>query len=151
MKYIKVLLVALIAIVIGSAFFLHLHEKKYERYFMLFKDKVTGEIEIENRYVAVSEEKDSLNVFVEEFLLGPVNHNLISFFPHGMKYNTLIFDNGVLYVDLPKDSVLHMPKDVQFEEFYNLFIKSIKINFPTLKDVRIFIGGSEAYEKKRKA
>ena len=113
---------------------------------MLFKDRVTGEVEIENRYIALDSDASSLNVFVEEFLLGPVNHNLISFFPHGMKYNTLIFQDGVLYLDLPRDAVLHMPKEVQFEEFYNLFIKSVKINFPKLKTVHVSIGGVEAYE-----
>lgn len=114
---------------------------------MLFKNKVTGGIEIENRYINVDSDKDSLNVFVQEFLLGPASNNLIPFFPSSAGYRSLFLRNDILYLDLSKDAVLHMPNGVEFEDFYTLFNKSVKLNFPKLKGVYIFVDGVKAYEK----
>ena len=148
MKWVKAFLIIVITCFFATLMFFHVNQKEYERYLMFFKDKITGEVQIENRYIALSPDKESLNVFVEEFLLGPANYSLLSFFPHGMKYKTLFLQNDVLYLDLPKDSLLHMPKNVEFKEFYDLFKKSLNINFPKVKDVEIFIEGNKAYEKR---
>ena len=146
MKWIKASLLFVVVSLIAIIVFFSFYEKKYERYLMLYRDKVTGEEQIENRYVALPTEKDSLNVFVEEFLLGPADYHLASFFPHGTTYRSLFLQDDVLYLDLPRDSVVNMPKGVQFQDFYDLFLKSLKINFPELKDVYIFIEGVRAYE-----
>ena len=115
---------------------------------MFFKHKITNEVQIENRYVMLDGDKESLNCFVEEFLLGPANHQLHSFFPKGMKYRSLFIRDDVLYLDLPRDSLLHISKGVAFEDFYNLFRKSLSLNFPSVKDVYIFIEGVQTYERK---
>ncbi|MGP1438438.1 MAG: hypothetical protein ACTTKH_05140 [Treponema sp.] len=147
MKWFKAFLFLCVISILSIAVFLQFHEKKYERYLMFFKHKITGEVQLENRYIVLDPDKESLNCFVEEFLLGPANHQLCSFFPHGMKYKTLFTKNGVLYLDLPRDSLLHMPKGVAFEDFYNLFKKSLFLNFPSIKNAYIFIEGVQAYEE----
>lgn len=147
MKYIKIFLIFAIFSTIFAILFLSFYEKKYERYLMLFKNKVTGDVEIENRYVSLDTDKEDLNIFVEEFLLGPANNNLIPFFPPSIGYRSLFLRDNVLYLDLSKDAVLHMPNGVEFEDFYILFNKSLKLNFPELKDVNIFIEGVKAYQK----
>ena len=146
MKWFKAFLFIFVLSILSVMAFLHFQTKKYERYLMFFKSKITNEIQLENRYIALDGEKESLHCFVEEFLLGPANHKLKSFFPHGMKYKSLIVSDGVLYLDLPRDSLLYM--NDSFEDFYNLFIKSLKLNFPSIKNVHVFIEGAEAYEKK---
>ena len=146
MKWIKAFLVFITLSLIAVVVFLGFYEKKYERYLMLYKNRVTGEEQIENRYVALPREKESLNVFVEEFLLGPADYHLSSFFPHGTTYRSLFLQNDILYLDLPRESVVNMTKGMQFHDFYNLFLRSLKINFPELKDVYIFIEGVRAYE-----
>lgn len=147
MKYIKIFLIFAIFSTTCAILFLSFYEKKYERYLMLFKNKITGDVEIENRYISLSDDKESLNVFVEEFLLGPANNNLISFFPSSAGYRSFFLRGDVLYLDLSKDAVLHMPSGVEFEDFYILFNKSLKLNFPELKGVHIFVEGVKAYEK----
>lgn len=146
MKWVKASLLFITVPLIAVIAFSNVYEKKYERYLMFYKNKVTGEEQIENRYVAIPTDKESLNIFVEEFLLGPADYHLISFFPHGTTYRSLFLQDDILYLDLPRESISNMPKGVQFQDFYTLFLKSLKINFPELKNVHIFIEGTKVYE-----
>ena len=148
MKWFKAFLFLCVVATLSAVGFLHFNEKKYERYLMFFKSKITGEVQLENRYVVLSSDKESLNCFVEEFLLGPSNHQLHSFFPRGIKYKSLFIRKDVLYLDLPRDCLLHMPKGVNFEDFYNFFRKSLALNFRSIKNVYISIEGVQAYEVK---
>ena len=147
MKWVKAFLILLVVAVISGSVFLYSYGKKYERYLMFFRNKVTGEIQLENRYIALPIEKNSLNVFIEEFLLGPANHELMSFFPHGTTYRSLFIRDDILYLDLYREAVQTMSQGVNFEDFYNLFNKSLKINFPEIKTANIFIDGVRVYEK----
>jgi len=148
MKWFKAFLFLCVISILSVLGVLHFHEKKYERYLMFFKTKITGEVQLENRYIVLDPDKESLNCFVEEFLLGPANHQLCSFFPRGIKYKSLFTRDNVLYLDLPRDSLLHMGEGVAFEDFYNLFKKSLYLNFPSIKNVYIFIEGVPTYENK---
>lgn len=146
MKWFRIFLLLCVASILSVLGFLYSYEKKHERYLMFFKHKITNETQLENRYIVVDADKESLNCFVEEFLLGPTNHQLRSFFPHGMKYKSLFVKDDVLYLDLPRDSLLYMNES--FEDFYELFKKSLKLNFPSIKNAYVFIEGVQAYEKK---
>ena len=114
---------------------------------MFFMNKVTKEVQLENRYIALPTEKHSINIFIEEFLLGPASHELMSFFPHGTTYRSLFVRDDILYLDLYRDTVQNMPHGVSFEDFYNMFNKSLKINFPDIKTANIFVDGVRVYEK----
>ncbi len=148
MRWLKVFLFLCIVSILSVLVFLNFHGKRYERYLMFFKSKITNEVQIENRYVVLDPDKESLECFVEEFLLGSANYQLNSFFPHGMKCKSLFVRDDIVYLDLPKDSLLHISKGVVFEDFYNLFRKSLTLNFPSIKDVYIFIDGTQVYEKR---
>lgn len=148
MKWFKLFLFLFIVSILGVLGFLHFSEKKHERYLMFFKHKITHEIHFENRYIVLDADKESINCFVEEFLLGATNHQLCSFFPHGMKYKSLFVRDDDLYLDLPRDSLLHVSEGVTFEDFYNLFRRSLFLNFPSIKNVYIFIEGTQAYEQR---
>lgn len=147
MRWVKAFLVLLVVMVAGGSIFLYSYGKKYERYLMFFKNKVTGEVQLENRYLALPTEKNSLDVFVAEFLLGPANHELLPFFPHGTTYRSFFVRGDVIYLDLYRNTIENMPKEVSFEDFYIMFNKSLKINFPNIKVANIFIDGVRAYEK----
>ena len=114
---------------------------------MFFMNKVTREVQLENRYIALPTEKHSITIFIEEFLLGPASHELMSFFPHGTTYRSLFVRDDILYLDLYRDTVQNMPHGVSFEDFYNMFNKSLKINFPNIKTANIFVDGARVYEK----
>lgn len=147
MRWVKAFLVLLVVLVAGGSVFLYSYGKKYERYLMFFRNKTTGEVQLENRYLALPMEKNSIDVFIEEFLLGPANNELMSFFPHGTTYRSLFVRDGILYLDLHHNSVQNMPHGVVFEDFYTLFNKSLKINFPGIKTTNIFVDGVRVYEK----
>ena len=146
-RWVKMLLVLLVVMVAGGSLFLYSYGKKYERYLMFFRNKITGEVQLENRYIAQPTEKNNIDVFVEEFLLGPANHELSSFFPHGTTYRSLFLRDDVLYLDLPSEAVQNMTGGATFEDFYTLFTKSLKINFPNIKTTNIFVAGVKVYEK----
>lgn len=146
-KWVKMFLVFLVVAIAGGSIFLYSYGKKYERYLMFFRNKVTGELQIENRYIALPIEKNSIDVFIEEFLLGPANHELMSFFSHGATYRSLFVRDDILYLDLHRETVQNMPRGVDFEDFYNMFNKSLKINFPNIKTANIFVDGIKVYEK----
>lgn len=145
MRWFKVFFLLFIVSILGGLGFLHSYEKKHERYLMFFKNKITNETQIENRYIVLDSDKESLNCFVEEFLLGPTNHQLRSFFPSGMKCKSLFVRDDILYLDLPRDSLLYASES--FEDFYNLFRKSLKLNFPSIKDTYVSIEGVQVYER----
>lgn len=145
MKWLKVFLFLCIISILTILGFLSSYEKRHERYLMFFKNKITNETQLENRYIVLDTNKENLTCFVEEFLLGPTNYQLRSFFPHGMKYKSLFVRDDILYLDLPRDSLLYMNES--FEDFYELFRKSLKLNFPSIKNVYVFVEGVQAYEK----
>lgn len=147
MRWVKVFLIFLVVIVAGASFFLYSYGKRYERYLMFFRNKITEDIQIENRYIALSTEKNSIDVFIEEFLLGPTSHELLSFFPHGTTYRSLFVRDDILYLDLYRSAVQNMPSGANFEDFYNLFNKSLRVNFPKIKTANLFIEGVRVYER----
>lgn len=143
----KAFLIFLVVAIVSGSVVLYSYGNKYERFLMFFRNKVTGEVQLENRYITLPTEKDSINVFIEEFLFGPASYELIPFFSHGTTYRSFFVRDNILYLDLYRETVLTMPHGVNFEDFYNLFNKSLKINFPEIKATNIFIEGAKVYEK----
>ena len=87
----------------------------------------------------------SIQRYVSEALLGPMNANSAPLFPRGTRLNTLMLRDGIVYVDLSESAALPLPegRDV----FLSLLTlnQGIRRNFPSVRDVRLFIGGNEAF------
>jgi hypothetical protein len=102
--------------------------------------------------VSSSRELDLIR-YVEEALLGSVSPNSLPLFPKGTRLVSLLYRNGVVYVDLSEDASLpplesaSLPDLEVFTNMETLYF-GIKRNFPFVKDLRFFIAGNAAFAGK---
>ncbi|MCL1930872.1 MAG: GerMN domain-containing protein [Treponema sp.] len=91
--------------------------------------------------------------YVEEALLGPISAGSLPLFPRETRLLSLLYRNGVVYVDLSEDAALP-PLESAFSSGGEVFTgletlyQGIKRNFSFVKDVRFFIAGKAAYAGK---
>jgi hypothetical protein len=91
--------------------------------------------------------------YVEEALLGPILANSLPLFPRETRLLSLLYRDGVVYVNLSEDAALP-PLEGAFlsggEVFTSLetLYHGIKRNFSFVKDVRFFIAGKAAFAGK---
>jgi hypothetical protein len=83
--------------------------------------------------------------YVEEALLGPVSPGSMPLFPKGTGLRSLMYRNGVVYMDLSEDALL--PPLEGGEVLVNLvtLCSGIQRNFSFVRDVRPFINGRTVY------
>jgi hypothetical protein len=102
--------------------------------------------------VSSSRELDLIR-YVEEALLGSISPNSLPLFSKETRLVSLLYRNGVVYVDLSEDSALPSPESAAlpnlevFTPFETLYY-GIKRNFPFVRDVRFFIAGKAAFAGK---
>jgi len=120
----------------------------------------TGKAFVEERMVKASSgshgsssREVQITRYVEEVLLGPISANSLPLFPKETRLLSLLYRDGVVYVDLTEDAALpplesaSLPGGEVFTGLETLF-KGIKRNFSFVKDVRFFIAGKAAYAGK---
>jgi hypothetical protein len=127
----------------------------------LFYDIDSGLVIVENRLLPVSgrvilaayessrfspRELD-ITRYVEEALLGPVSSNSMPLFPRETRLRSLLYRNGVVYLDLSEEAAL--PPTEGGEVFMNLktLYAGIMRNFPFVRELRFFIAGKAAFAK----
>jgi len=105
-----------------------------------------GIIVVEDRMIknAVSQEIDIIR-YAEETLLGPSSPGLLPLFPKGTKLISLLYREGVVYVNFSLDA--QMPPIEGGTTFNNFrtFYEGILRNFTYVGDVRFFIEGNMIY------
>jgi hypothetical protein len=96
---------------------------------------------------AASREAD-IRRYVEEVLLGPVSLDSASLFPRETRLRSLLYRDGIVYVDLSESAAL--PPVEGGETFNGLYTLNtgIRRNFSYVKDVRLFIAGNETFFEK---
>jgi len=99
--------------------------------------------------------------YVEEALLGPISANSLPLFPRETRLLSLLYRDGVVYVDLSEDAALPLAGGLPplesasssggggevFTSLETLY-HGIKRNFSFVKDVRFFIAGKAAFAGK---
>ena len=105
-----------------------------------------GEIVVEDRMLKRSRSRE-VNIirYAEEALLGPVNPDLLPLFPYGTKLKSLLYRDGVVYVDFSADAALAPVEGGSIYNNFRTFYNGVLRNFSTVKDVRFFIDGSTAF------
>jgi hypothetical protein len=83
--------------------------------------------------------------YVEEALLGPVSSNYMPLFPRETRLLSLLYRNGVVYLDLSEEAVLPPPEGGEVFKNMKTLYAGIRRNFPFVRDTRFFIGGKAAY------
>ena len=102
--------------------------------------------------VSSSRELDLIR-YVEEAVLGPVSPNSLPLFPKGTRLVSLLYRNGVVFVDLSEEASLPPPESAalpEMEVFTSLetLYSGIRRNFPFVRDLRFFIAGNAAFAGK---
>jgi len=88
--------------------------------------------------------------YVEEALLGPISPNSLPLFPKETRLLSLLYRDGVVFVDLSEDAALPPLEGTPVTDravFVNMetLYQGIKRNFSFVRDVRFFIAGKAAY------
>jgi hypothetical protein len=81
--------------------------------------------------------------YVEELLLGPVSLNAAPLFPRETVLESLMYRDGVVYVDFSRHAALPPPEGGDVSRSLAVFDQGIRRNFSFVKDIRLFIDGNE--------
>ncbi|MDR3122293.1 MAG: GerMN domain-containing protein [Treponema sp.] len=104
---------------------------------------------VEDRMVArTGSRENDIKRYVEETLLGPVALDSAPLFPRGTRLESLLCRDGVVYADLSESAALPVPEGPGVFAALHTLRGGIKRNFSSVKDVRLFIVGREAYPEK---
>jgi hypothetical protein len=125
----------------------------------MFYDIDSGVVVIENRLLPVSRgefvasygnrrfspKELDITRYVEEALLGPVSSNSMPLFPRETRLCSLLYRNGVVYLDLSEEAVLPPPEGGEVFMNMKTLYAGIRRNFSFVRDVRFFIAGKAAF------
>jgi len=112
----------------------------------VFYSSLEGKTVVEDRMLRRSGDRETdIHRYVDEVLLGPSFPELDPLFPRGTKLNSFMYRETVAYVDLSESAAL--PLEGNWDVFRSLLTlnEGIRRNFPFVVDVRLFIGGNEAF------
>ncbi|PIE98910.1 MAG: hypothetical protein CR988_01025 [Treponema sp.] len=121
--------------------------KKHDRYVIFFLNSRTKQEVSEPRYVLRQYIRAPEVHFVEELMLGPMNHDYYDYVKKTTKYNSCFVRGETLYIDLPKKVFTEVEENMSFRLFYDMFIKNIYTNCKKIKSVQMFLDGEPVYEK----
>jgi len=125
----------------------------------LFYDIDSGVVIVENRLLPVSRgdimasygsrrsspRELDITRYVEEALLGPVSSNSMPLFPRETGLCSLLYRNGVVYLDLSEEAVVPPPEGGEVFMNMKTLYAGIRRNFPFVRDIRFFIAGKAAF------
>jgi hypothetical protein len=107
-----------------------------------------GVIVVEDRMLKRSRSRE-VNIirYTEETLLGPVAPDLLPLFPREARLRSLLFRNGVVYVDFSVEAALPPAEGGRVLENFKTLYAGIIRNFSYVKNVRFFIEGNVIYDE----
>ncbi|MDR0464802.1 MAG: GerMN domain-containing protein [Treponema sp.] len=131
----------LAAVVVFDFFFLDLARRTFV--FYTLKD---GGIVVEDRMLKHAETKEGDIIrYAEETLLGPVTPDLLPLFPKETKLISLLYREGVVYVNFTSDAAMPPLEGGVTIDNFRTFHAGILRNFSYVSDVRFFIEGTAVY------
>ncbi|MDR0315800.1 MAG: GerMN domain-containing protein [Treponema sp.] len=112
----------------------------------VFYDIDSGLIRVEDRMLKRSPSRE-VNIirYVDEALLGPVSPDSLPLFPRETRLRSLLYRDGVVYVDFTEEAVLPPPEGGEVYKNFQTIHAGIRRNFPFVRGVRFFIAGTAAY------
>ncbi|MDR1955254.1 MAG: GerMN domain-containing protein [Treponema sp.] len=139
----RLLYLALLGIFTGIEL---LHTNKVRRTFLFYTMRAgTPVVEDRMLFRAPDEtEEMALSRYVEEVLLGPVTPDAAPLFPRETRLRSLLYRDGVVYVDLGESAALPAREDQgNVLQRLDTLGQGIRRNFSFVQDVRFFIQGHE--------
>jgi hypothetical protein len=135
-----------IVIVITVAVFLSVAGRPGDRRVFYFPsyddDKLHGEV----RFLPVDSVQGSVNLFVDELLLGPLTDRYRILFSQGTHVRSCIQTGHTLYLDLSEEALFNISPAPPIYTAVDILERNIKKNFSSINTVEIFIAGKKVYE-----
>jgi hypothetical protein len=122
-----------------------LHSGLARRTFVFYSD-IGDNLFVEDRMLRRSSDRETdIRRYVDETLLGPASPGLAHLFLRETRLTTLMYRDEVVFVDLSESAA--MPPGGGGDVFRSLLTlnEGVRRNFSYVKDVRMFIGGNEAF------
>jgi hypothetical protein len=115
----------------------------------LFPSIGTGAPQLETRFLPFWGDREAIVArYVQETLLGPVSLGSGFLFTPGTRLESVLLRKGIAYIHISEDGALPLPPDMDLRKSLAYFQESVVRNFSFIKEVRLFIGGERAYDKK---
>ncbi len=111
----------------------------------VFESADMKSLSVERRFLKCGKADSKIRIFVDELLLGPVSEHCRPVFYSGTKVISCFERNHVLYVNLSSD-LLYADSGTDFSKKIDIFKKNIRINFPSIKEVELFVDGNEPFQ-----
>ena len=107
-----------------------------------------GVIVVEDRMLKHSKSKElDIIRYTEETLLGSVSPNLLPLFPRETRLKSLLYRNGVVYIDFSVSAALPPTEGGRTLDNFRTLHEGILRNFSYVKDVHFYIEGRAVYEE----
>jgi hypothetical protein len=112
----------------------------------VFYSNINGLTAVEDRLIPRSFSRElDITRYVEEVLLGPVSPDSAPLFPRETRLYSLMYREGVVYLDLTEPAVLPLPEGGDVLRNLRTLDAGIRRNFSFVKEVRLFIAGRKAF------
>ena len=143
----KTIIFSLIILVFIISSFTFLIKRKGTRYTFVFPSANNGKYIIEARRLTKQKNKDNVNIYADEILLGSTLERTKLLFTSGTKLISCFQRGKVLYLNLSAKSLQMGEGVIELKEGVELLKKNIKRNFKDIDIVEVFINGKLAFEK----
>ncbi|MBO4533562.1 MAG: GerMN domain-containing protein [Treponema sp.] len=136
--------VAAVLLIIAASFYA---AKGYgKRFVFIFPSVDEGKYVLETRYLKNNPNKDYINFFLDELVLGSGLERTKYLFTPGTKIISCFERNQMLYLNLSADIINMGHNVIQIKDGMELLKENVYKNFPDIKEVQIFVDGNYAYE-----
>jgi len=141
---IRCCLVLLFLLIVGA--FVEYRVLGLARRTFVFYTNNDASVVVEDRMLKRSASKEvELERYTQEAILGPSSPELQPLFPYGTRLKSLLYRDGVVFIDFSVDAALPAADGWDTFNSFNTLYSGIFRNFPSVKDIRFFIEGEAAY------
>lgn len=103
-----------------------------------------GAAVVEDRMIPKSDSKElDIERYVRTALLGPVSLDLAPLFSPGTELRSLLYRDGVLYVDLSESAALPIQGNRDVIQCLETLERGIRRNFSYISELMLFIDGNQ--------
>jgi hypothetical protein len=146
LKAIRIILCLVLLFFLGAHAFVDFRLSRRERRTFVFYTLYEGSAEVEDRmFLREPSEESDIRRFVEETLLGPASPDLAPLFPRETRLRSLLYRDGVVYVDLSESAALVSLNNGNVFQSLGTLDTGIRRNFPSVHDVKLFIEGNQVF------
>lgn len=151
-NYKKTLLVLLSLILISliASMIFFWNAKKGPRRTFVFPSVEQDRFIVETRRLTCDTKQgmNEIEYYISEMLLGPQTERTRRLFPRNTKLLSCIASGDTLYVDFSGDIIDPevSSKMLPLRQAIDLFSDNIKRNFPSIKQVDVYVNGNKAYD-----